>query len=163
MKTPRALFVVGAICSCAALWLCAPELSVSAAPSLEGRLSNASDDSMQQQIVSKEREGLEALKAGNVQRFGDLTADDAIFVDGAGLAGKTQVLTNVNGFTLTDYTMENIQFARLSGNTGLISYKITEKGNSHGRQFAARAYVSSIWAERHNRWLCLFSQETAAR
>jgi ketosteroid isomerase-like protein len=162
MRTNARLLVTAAICS-AALWLWTPKLSVSAASSLEARVSNASDDSMQKQIVSKEREGLEALKAGNVQRFGDLTADDAIFVDGAGLAGKTQVLTNVNGFTLTDYTMENIQFARLSGSTGLISYKITEKGNSHGRQFVARAYVSSIWGERHNKWLCLFSQETAAR
>jgi len=52
---------------------------------------------------------------------------------------------------------------KLSGQSGLISYTITEKGVSHGHEFTAKAYVSSIWAKRHGRWLCVFSQESVAR
>jgi hypothetical protein len=113
MRAVAALFVAAGICVCAALRLNGPEVSVLAAPSTEARVSNADDEAMQQQIVAKEREGLDALKAGNVQRFGELTADDALLVDAAGAASKTQVLANVNGFTLTDYSMENVQFLRL--------------------------------------------------
>jgi hypothetical protein len=131
--------------------------------SLMGSKASGSEDaSMEQQIVAKEREGLEALKAGDVGHFGDLTADDAIFVDAQGPATKVQVMQNVVGFKMTDYTIENVRFAQISPNSGLIAYKITEKGLSHGKEFAAQVYVSSIWTQRENKWLCLFSQETAA-
>jgi hypothetical protein len=36
---------------------------------------------MEQQIVAKEREGLAALKTGDLLRFGHLTAEDAILVE----------------------------------------------------------------------------------
>jgi hypothetical protein len=59
--------------------------------------------------------------------------------------------------------MDDVRFVPLSVTSGLIEYKIAEKGVSHGKEFAAQAYISSIWAEREGKWLCLFSQETAAR
>ena len=125
--------------------------------------SQASAGSLQQQIVAKEREGLDALKTSNLEIFANLTAEEAVFVDAAGLATKADVMKNVAGFTLTDYSMEDVRFVPLSAESGLISYKIHEKGVSHGHEFAAQAYVSSIWAQRAGKWVCLFSQETAAR
>jgi uncharacterized glyoxalase superfamily protein PhnB len=119
--------------------------------------------SMEQQIVSKEREGLDALKAGNVELFGKLTADDAVFVDTHGPASKAQVLSNVAGFRIMDYSMEDVRFVLISPKSGLISYKITETGVSHGKEFAAQVYVSSVWAKRGSQWVCLFSQETGAK
>jgi poly(3-hydroxybutyrate) depolymerase len=56
------------------------------------------NDALQRQIVAKEREGLDALKAGNIARFGELTADDAVLIDAHGPASKAQVLQNVAGF-----------------------------------------------------------------
>jgi len=125
--------------------------------------SAPSDDALRQQVVSHEREGLEALKTGDLERFGNLTAGEAILVDAQGPATKTQLLSNVAGFRLTDYSMDDVKFLRLSPNTGLITYKITEKGASHGHEFSAQAWVSSIWTERDGKWVCLFSQETAVR
>lgn len=120
-------------------------------------------DAMKQQIVAKEREGLEALKSGKLELFGDLTAEDAVFVDAAGPATKAQVMSNVAGFQLTEYAMDDVRFVAISEKAGLISYTITEKGVSHGHEFVAHVYVSSVWTERGGRWVCLFSQETAAR
>jgi hypothetical protein len=117
-------------------------------------------DATEQQIIAKEREGLEALKTGNLERFGNLTADEAVLVDAHGPASKAEVLKNIAGFTLTEYSMEDMKFVPISPEAGLISYKITEKGVSHGREFMAQAYVSSVWTQRGNHWLCLFSQET---
>ncbi len=125
--------------------------------------ANAKSDSLQQQIVAAERDGLEALKAGNVDRFADMTAEDAVFVDAAGLANKATVVSNVVGFRLTDFSMEGIRFVQLSPTSGLIAYKITEKGVSHGRDFAAQAYISSIWFRQNGKWVCKFSQETTPR
>jgi hypothetical protein len=121
------------------------------------------ETSLEQQLVAKEREGLDALKAGKVELFGNLTAEDAVLVDAHGPANKAQVLRNVAGFRLTDYSIEDVKFLSLSTRSGLITYKISEKGVSHDKEFAAQAYVSSIWTQRGSDWVCLFSQETAAR
>jgi hypothetical protein len=163
MKIASALIALTMVAISCALFLGRPMVSFGAARPLESRNARTNDDSMEKQIVSKEQEGLEALKTGDLERFGNLTADEAVMVDGQGPASKAQVLKNVAGFTLREYSMEDVRFVSLSENTGLISYRILENGVSHGREFTARAYVSSIWTERGNKWVCLFSQETAAR
>jgi hypothetical protein len=127
---------------------------------LESRVAPANDESLESQIVAKEREGLDALKNHDLERFGALTADEAVMVDAQGPASKAQVLKNVAGFNLTDYSIDAVKFVPISATAGLISYKITEKGSSHGKEFTAQAYVSSLWAQRGSNWVCLFSQET---
>jgi hypothetical protein len=123
---------------------------------------NGTATAMQQQIVAKEREGLEALKSGNLELFGNLTAEDAVFVDPQGPATKAQVMKNVQNFKLVDYSMQDVKFVSISPASGLISYKATEKGISHGREFTSVVYVSSVWTLREGKWVCQFSQETAA-
>ena len=163
MKTPSVFITVAVITISSVLLGERPSIPVAAAQSLESHDASAQQDSIEQQIVSKEREGLDALKTGDLERFGNLTADEAVMVDAQGPATKAQVLKNVAGFTLTEYSMEDVRFVPVSTSTGLITYKLTEKGASHGKEFAAQAYVSSIWTKRGTKWVCLFSQETAVR
>lgn len=161
MKSASALIVVAAIGISGVL--VQSRTKIAAAESIESRDANRTEGSLEQQIVSKEREGLDALKAGDIERFGDLTADEAVMVDTQGPATKADVLKHVAGFRLTDYSMGDVRFVPISPNTGLISYKIVEKGASHGKEFSAQVYVSSVWTDRQNKWVCLFSQETAAK
>ncbi len=126
-----------------------------------GNAHEPNHGSMEQQIVAKERAELDALKAGDLETFGNLTADDAVFIDDHGPANKAQVLKNVAGFKLLDYSIEDVKFIPISATAGLLTYKLNEKGNSHGKEFAAQVYVSSIWTKRRNNWVCTFSQETA--
>jgi ketosteroid isomerase-like protein len=163
VKTASAFIIVAAIAISSVALRGASKVSVAAAQSSGSYDSSTKQGSMEQQIVSKEREGLEALKTGDLERFGNLTADDAVFVDARGAAGKGQVLKNVVGFTITDYSMDDVDFRAISTNAGLITYKITEKGVSHGKEFTAQVYVSSIWTKQKGKWVCLFSQETGAR
>jgi hypothetical protein len=162
MKTATGLVIVAAIALLSILLLGRPKMWAATIAS-DPREARAAEGALEQQIVAKEREGLDALKAGDVERFGRLTAEDAILVDTHGPASKAQVVKNVVGFRLSDYTMGEVRFLPLSTNSGLISYKIHEMGNSHGKEFAAEVYVSSIWAQRGSEWVCLFSQETGAR
>jgi hypothetical protein len=138
-------------------------MGVGASSALAQTAAPAPTGSIEEQVIAKEREGLEALKAGNLQRFAALTADEAILVDDRGPATKAQVMKNVANFTLTDFSMEDIHFVSIASDTGLISYTITESGNSHGHQFNAQAYISSVWTRRGADWVCLFSQETGIR
>jgi ketosteroid isomerase-like protein len=144
---------------CIVLFLLRP-LSTAAAFSSQTQEATSNDQSLEQRVIDAERAGLDALKNGNLEQFAALTADDAIFVDAQGPATKAKVMKNVAGFKLTDYSIEDVSFLSISANTGLVSYKITEKGVSHGKEFAAQAYISSVWTHRGRKWLCLFSQET---
>jgi len=83
--------------------------------------SMAAQNAIEEKVIAKEREGLDALKSGNVELFGELTADDAVLVDAHGAASKEQVLQNVSAFKLTDYSMEGMEFRLLSAESGLIS------------------------------------------
>jgi ketosteroid isomerase-like protein len=125
--------------------------------------TKAAPTSLRDEIVAKERQGLDALKIGDLSAFAKLTADDAVFIDAHGIASKADVMTNVAGFKLRDYAIEDVKLVPLSDTSGLISYRITEEGTSHGRDFSAKAYVSSLWAQRNGEWVCVFSQETAAK
>ncbi|MGA2353943.1 MAG: nuclear transport factor 2 family protein [Terriglobales bacterium] len=120
-------------------------------------------DALREQIVAQERAGLDALKTGDLAKFGASTADDAIFVDAHGPATKAEVMEHTAEFRLHDYTMSDVRFIPLSAESGMIIYTVTESGTSHGKDFSARVYVSSLWLKRGGKWLCEFSQETGAR
>jgi ketosteroid isomerase-like protein len=124
---------------------------------------SADGDSLQQQVVAKEREQLDALKTGDREAFASLLADDALFLDPHGHGTKAEVLEHTADLRLLEYTMEDIRFAKVSDKSGLIAYKLTEKVSNHGREFSAQVYASALWMERDGKWVCLFSQETPAR
>ncbi len=121
------------------------------------------DDAMKDALVAQERAGLEALKVGDVTTFGSMVGEDAVFVDDHGAATKAQVMKNVGDFRILEYAMDDVRLVRVSDSAGLIVYKLTERGASHGREFAATVYASTLYALRGGKWVSLFSQETAAR
>jgi uncharacterized protein (TIGR02246 family) len=128
-----------------------------------GQSSTNSASTLQEQIVAQERAGLEALKTGDLAAFAASTADEAVFVDAHGPATKAEVVEHTAAFRLTDYTMADVRFVPVTADSGLIVYTLTESGTSHGKEFTARVHVSSLWLKRGGKWLCAFSQETAAR
>src|SRR5271156_1203385 len=158
MKSAAALITAIGFTVC--LFVCCQTHGTSIVHAQASSPARDAKDSLQEQIVAKEREGLDALGSGNLELFGKLTAEEAVMVDAQGAATKAQVLKNVGEFKLTVYSMDDLKFVPVSETTGLISYKITEKGVSHGHEFMAKAYVSSLWTKRGTQWVCLFSQET---
>ena len=123
----------------------------------------AGGNTLREEIVAQERAELDSLKAGDMAAFANFLADDAVFLDAAGAAGKAEVMKNTAGFRLREYTMTDVRFVALATDSGLIAYRMAETGTSHGKEFAAKVYVSALWLKRDGRWLCVFSQETAAK
>jgi ketosteroid isomerase-like protein len=162
MKKISACLLTGAICFGGAVLLVGPKAAaIDQSPALTSPTTE--ENSLGQQILAKERAELDALKAGDFTTFGNLIADEAVFVDALGTASKAEVLKHTEGFKLTDYKIEDVKFLPISADTGMISYYVTEKGASHGKEFTAHVYVSALWTKRANDWVCLFSQETAAK
>jgi ketosteroid isomerase-like protein len=136
--------------------------AVAADPPAASPTATTAETSLGQQILSKEREELDAQKAGNFNAFGNLIADEAVVVDGDGPASKAEMIKRSEGIKLSEYSINDEKFLPISADTGLISYYITAKGTlSNGKLFTAAVYVSALWTKRGNDWVCLFHQETA--
>src|SRR5271154_4121402 len=114
MKSLSKLIIVAALAINTVFVLARPKSPVTASHAQETQDAKTKESKLEQQIIAKEREGLDALKAGNVDRFAELTAEDAVLVDNHGPASKAQVVKNVAGFKLLDYTMEDVKFIPLS-------------------------------------------------
>jgi ketosteroid isomerase-like protein len=125
--------------------------------------ANAQEVALRDQIAAQERAGMDALKTGDLAAFAASIAEEAVFVDDHGPATKAEVVQHTAGFRLREYTMTDVRFVPLSADSGLIAYTSAESGTSHGKEFSAKVHVSSVWAKRGGKWLCLFSQETAAK
>jgi hypothetical protein len=124
---------------------------------------NENAPSLEQRITALERQELDAIKNGNMKVFSDLLADDAVFLNSRGFGDKALVVKNTAEFKLEEYTMDEVKVVPISQNSGLIAYKLTEKGNAHGKIVSGQVYASAVWTERAGKWVCLFSQETPAR
>ena len=131
-------------------------------PFVSGAQGNPKPE-LEQRIISLERQELDSIKSGNINAFSDLLADDAVFLNSRGFGDKALVVKNTAAFKLEDYSMDDIKVVPLSDNSGLIAYKLTEKGNAHGNEISGTVYASALWAERSGKWVCLFSQETPAK
>jgi hypothetical protein len=128
-----------------------------------GAAAELSADALRDQIVAQERAGMDVLKTGELAPFNASIAEEAVFVDAHGPATKAEVVEHTKEFRLHEYAMTDVRFVRLGAKSGLIVYTLTESGESHGHDFSALVYVSSVWDERDGKWRCLFSQETTAR
>jgi len=138
-------------------------ISLAAATILAQQTTQTAGDSFRDLIVAQERAELDALKSGDVETFGNLIADDAVFLNAGGPAGKTLVVQHSSVVRLHDYTMSDVQVISVSPIAGLIVYKLDETGASHGKEFTASIHASALWVKRGDRWQCVFSQETPVR
>ena len=118
---------------------------------------------LQKQAEAKERQELDCLKSGDYDQFAGLIADDAVFLDRRGTAGKAEVVSNTRSVRLTEYTMSNIKFVRVSDNAEMLLYQLDETGTIRGNAFTAKVNISALWTNRGGKWVCLFSQETATK
>ena len=135
--------------------------NILAAPSQKAAAPSV--QSLQNEVVARERQELEALKNGKIQEFADLMAEDAIFVDSHGTASKAEVMGHINDLKLVEYSMADVKFVPVSPDSGVIAYKLTQKGREQGKDFADTVYASALWVKRSGKWVCLFTQESPAQ
>ena len=97
----------------------------------------AQDSSLQQTIIAKEREEPEAIKSGDMTRFAELLADDAVFLNQRGHGDKALVVKNTSLVRLLDFSMDDIHFVPLGG-------KFWARGISVDRNYGSRGQAIQL-------------------
>lgn len=135
----------------------------STSPARANKAGKVGPSQLQDEIVAEERQELEALKNGKVEEFSSLMAEEAVFMDSHGSASKAEVVGHLGDLKLLEYAMADIKFVAVSPQSGVIAYKLTQKGRENGKDFADTVYVSALWVKRNGKWVCLFTQESPAQ
>jgi hypothetical protein len=107
-------------------------------------LAQVPKKALQDEIVAQERAELDSLKTGDMATFANLLAEDSVFVDSRGTAGKAVVVEHSANVRLHDYSITDVQFVALSAESGLMVYHLEESGTSHGKEFSAKVLVSAL-------------------
>jgi hypothetical protein len=116
--------------------------------------SSAADD-----IEAKERQVLAALQKGDMQAFGSFLADDAMEVTNHGVSSKAQIIEELKGATLSDFTMTDIKVTAIDKDASLITYRTAGKFSVHGQSGAFDDWASTVWVKRNGKWLAFLHQE----
>ena len=120
MKKISACILIAAIGVGSAALLAWPRAAAADPPAASPTPTTA-ETSLSQQILSKEREELDAQKAGNFKAFENLIADEGVFVNADGPASKAEMLKRTEGIKLLEYGINGVKFLPISADTGLIS------------------------------------------
>jgi hypothetical protein len=134
--------------------------------STQSRESSRTDKALEEKILALERQVNQLINRRDQTALRSLTADEFLYVDGQGIAGKLDFLSGVSGSgkaDITDFRMEEAKVVELGKEAALIAYGLTAKGTRNGKEFLDQGYASSVWVNRGGKWLNVFSQFTPAK
>jgi hypothetical protein len=117
--------------------------------------SSAADD-----IEAKERQVQAAIQKGDLQAFGSLLADDAMEVTDHGVSSKAQIIEELKGATLSDFTMTDVKVTMIDKDASLITYRTAGKYSVHGQSGTFDDWASTVWVKRNGKWMAFIHQET---
>ena len=112
-------------------------------------------------FVELERGVWEALRHGDAEADRRLLAPDFVGVYTTGTANRDEHAGQLtNGPTVASYEIVDPQLIAISDTAVLLVYRASYRRSRDGE--IESMYVSSLWCERGEQWLNVFSQDTPA-
>lgn len=124
------------------------------------RMAAADESSVAAHLKQLETDWLNAEKAGDVAKLGEILADDwqDIFVDGS--RGTKQAL--LEGVKSGRYKMESFEMGpmdvKVLGNVAVVQGSDTEKSSNDGKDASGKYVWTDVFAKRGGKWVAVRSQ-----
>ncbi len=137
-------------------------IAIAATSAAFGQTKMLKDTKVEAQVIELEKQSWEAIKTNNRSFLESLLTDDAIAVDGDGVAGKAQWMKNTfaPGCALKSYSTDDFKVVMFDKNTAIVTYKANQDSACNGKQAPATVWVSSLYVKRGGKWLNSFFQLT---
>jgi ketosteroid isomerase-like protein len=123
-------------------------------------MASAQQNSEGQELVQIEHEFGEAYKQHDTATLGRLLADDFFFTDEDGqVLNKAQYLDRATHTRLDSYSFDDMR-ARLYGDTGVVTSRMTGNGTygGEGEKFDVR--YTDVFVKKAGHWQIVVSQDT---
>ncbi|HEX8847720.1 MAG TPA: nuclear transport factor 2 family protein [Pyrinomonadaceae bacterium] len=115
-------------------------------------------------ITAKEQEIWDKIKAGDMEGFGGMLAEDFVFVGGEGISDKAGTVNGIKEFKPTEATFSDWKVVMLDKDSAVVTYTVNAKGTSGGKPIPPTPIRgSSVWVNRGGKWVGVYHQETEAK
>lgn len=113
-----------------------------------------------EELIGLETEVWQALVAGDPEADARLLAEDFVGVYPTGFADRDDHCEQLSGGpTVRTFALSEARMFVVSETAMLLSYRaVYERATEDAR--SESMYVSSLWCQRHARWVNVFSQDT---
>jgi hypothetical protein len=149
MRTKTILFFL----PCPFLLICAPS---------HGRAQVETSVASPTVLESHVRSAWAAFKNKDKDAFAAMLVDgfSEVEEDGTGFGGKAAILTMIDQFELTAYTLRDFKVTTIAEGAALVTYNAQYEGKVDGQPMQAKTAYGEIWVNRDHAWKLLYVQET---
>lgn len=111
--------------------------------------------------AERERRLWELLAARELDAFAALLHDGGLFIDGAQLQTKSELMDGLRDVTLTAFAMRDVAVNTLADNACTVVYAVTETVVASSGELTRTVLASSTWISSDDRWLLALHHESA--
>jgi hypothetical protein len=116
------------------------------------------------EATAKEKEIWGTIEKQNLTAFGDMLADDFVYVSGDGAHDKAATIKSVTGFKPTDIVFSDWKFVPVGKSAGLLTFSVKNKGTMNGEPIPETSMrASSVWVKRGGKLLAVYHQDTEVK
>ncbi|HYY42538.1 MAG TPA: nuclear transport factor 2 family protein, partial [Pyrinomonadaceae bacterium] len=131
--------------------------STATTPATPAASANANETA----IIDHEKQIWDAIKNKDYDAFGNLLAEEFVFVDSHGTDNRAGTLKGVKDFNPTDVTLSDWKVVPIDDDAAVVTYTLRAKGTSMGQPIPdTPVRGSSVWVKRGGKWLGIFHQDT---
>jgi hypothetical protein len=125
-----------------------------------GSRSAMSKSAMTDALMEAEKSLLDNLAKHNASAFFALIAPGAWSVDEMGGMTMDEFKKNWAQLKVESVTPSDMKVVPVDATSGIVTYKLDQKGSFNGEPFQPTVYASTVWVNRSGKWVAVFHQES---
>jgi len=105
------------------------------------------------EIISREKEWMEAWIAKDISRFRDILSDDFLLSSARGnLMEKDEWISNASGpFTCESFAWKDIK-VRIYGNTAIVNATVEQEASVGEKDWSGIFMLTDVWVRQNGKW-----------
>jgi hypothetical protein len=124
------------------------------------------DEALTEELLGLEREFWTALRDKDAEVATRLTDQPSVVVGAQGIGDLDHAalgrMIRDAPWDLSRFDLANATVRRISDDVAVVAYEVKEDIRIDGEQMALKAYDSSVWVRRQDRWVCALHTESIA-
>ena len=130
---------------------------------LEMPFDPAAQEVTETNVIARERQTWEAIKAKSSKGLGSLMTDDYLYVSDDGIFDKQTTTKGVSQNNMKEATLSDFKMVIINEDAAVVTYLVLWQGTRDGKPLVTKVRASSALVKRGGRLLTAYHQDTAAR
>jgi hypothetical protein len=112
-------------------------------------------------VIAREKALWDTIKRKDFDAFGNMLADDQVYVTSTGVFDKAGTIKDVKEIEFTDLSMQDFKVVNIDKDAVAVTYTVSAKGMYQGKPMPpGNMRASTAWVNRGGKWLAIYHQDT---